>query len=106
MPMMPGITHCMTTTAFVTQLENNAQYRVIERRTVLKIRGLTRDQPIECTGAKTKNGPIRLRRIGYKDADTGPVHLADQPLYIGRQHQWSEQNLKIQRFLGTSKMPY
>ena len=32
---------------------------------------LTRDQTIELTGVKAKNCPIRLRRIGYKDADTG-----------------------------------
>ena len=37
---------------------------------MLKTKGLTNDQTIGLTGAKAKNGPIRLRRIGYKDADT------------------------------------
>ena len=38
-----------------------------ERRTVLKTKGLTSDQAIELTGAKAKNCPIRLHRIGYKE---------------------------------------
>ena len=42
-----------------------------ERRRVPKTKGLTRAQTIELTGARAKHGPIRLRRIGYKDADTG-----------------------------------
>ena len=56
---------------FVTQLKTNAHYRVIERRTVLKNKGLTCDQTIQLTSTKAKNYPIRLRRIGYKDAHTG-----------------------------------
>ena len=56
---------------FVTRLKTNARYRVIERRAVLKTKGLTSDQTIELTGAKAKNCPIRLRRIGYKDVNTG-----------------------------------
>ena len=57
--------------SFLTRLKTNARYRVIERRAVLKTKGLTSDQTIELTGARAKNCPIRLRRIGYKDADTG-----------------------------------
>ena len=49
---------------FVTRLKTNAQYRVIERRTVLKTKGLTCDQTIQLTGARAKNCPIRIRRIG------------------------------------------
>ena len=56
---------------FVTRLKTNARYRVIERRTVLKTKGLTCDQTIELTGARAKNSPIRLRRIGYTDTNTG-----------------------------------
>ena len=104
---------------FVTRLKTNARYRVIERRTVLKTKGLTCDQTIQLTGAKAKHGPIRLRRIGYKDADTG-IHytfltnhfklaartIAD--IYKARWQielffKWIKQNLKIKRFLGTSK---
>ena len=57
--------------SFVTRLKTNARCRVIERRTVPKNKGLTRDQTIEFTGARAKNCPIRLRRIGDKDAHTG-----------------------------------
>ena len=32
---------------------------------------MTRAQTIELTGAKAEHCPIRLRLIGYKDADTG-----------------------------------
>ena len=86
---------------------------------MLKTKGLTHDQTIEITGAKAKNGPIRFRRIGYKDADTG-IHytsltnnftlaastIAD--IYKARWQielffKWVKQNLKIKRFLGTSK---
>ena len=105
--------------SFVTRLKTNARYRVIERRTVLKIKGLTRDQTIELTGAWAKNGPIRLRRIGYKDADTG-IHytfltnnlklaastIAD--IYKARWQvellfKWIKQNLKVKSFPGASK---
>ena len=104
---------------FVTRLKTNAQYRVIERRTVLKAKGLTRDQTIELAGAKAKHCPSRLRRIGYKDAHTG-IHytfltnhftlaartIAD--IYKARWQielffKWIKQNLKIKSFLGTSK---
>ena len=105
--------------SFVTRLKTNARYRVIERRRVLKVKGLTRDQTIELTGAKAKNCPVRLRRIGYKDAHTG-IHytfltnhftlaastMAD--IYKARWQielffKWIKQNLKIKSFLGTSR---
>ena len=91
----------------------------IERRRVLNAKGLTRDQTIELTGAKAKNCPVRLRRIGYKDAHTG-IHytfltnhftlaartMAD--IYKARWQielffKWIKQNLKIKSFLGTSR---
>ena len=104
---------------FVTRLKTNARYRVIKRRTVLKAKGLTSDQTIELAGAKAKNYPIRLRRIGYQDANTG-IHytfltnhftlaartIAD--IYKARWQielffKWIKQNLKIKSFLGASK---
>ena len=104
--------------SFVTRLKTNAQYRVIERRTVLESKGLTRDQTIELTGAKAKNGPIRLRRIGYKEAHTGihytflthhftlaastiaDIYKARWPIELF--FKWIKQNLKVKRFLGAS----
>ena len=38
---------------FVIRLKTNARYRTVERRTVLKDKGLSSDQTIEFTGAQT-----------------------------------------------------
>ena len=103
--------------SFVTRLKTNAQYRVIERRTALKTKGLTCDQTIELTGARAKHCPIKLRHIGYKDTHTG-IHytfltnhftlaartIAD--IYKARWQielffKWIKQNLKVKSFLGT-----
>ena len=86
---------------------------------VLKTKGLASDQTIELTGAKAKNYPIGLRRIGYKDADTG-IHytfltnnftLAASTMadidkarwQVELFFKWSKQNLKVKSFPGTSK---
>ena len=105
--------------SFVTRLKTNARYRVIERRTVLKTKGLTCDQTIELTGPRAKHGPIRLRRIGDQDADTGIRYTfltnhfklaasAIAEIYKARWQielffKWIKQNLKIKSFLGTSR---
>ena len=86
---------------------------------MLKTKGLTSDQTIELTGPRAKNCPIRLRRIGYKDADTG-IHytsltnnftlaastIAD--IYKARWQielffKWSKQNLKVKSLPAASK---
>jgi hypothetical protein len=103
----------------VTRQRKNARYRVTERRSVNKSKGLTSDQTIELTGAKAKNCPIALRRIGFKDAETGMqyyfltnnFHLAASTIaaiYKSRWQielffKWVKQNLKIKSFLGTSR---
>jgi len=105
---------------FVTRLKTNAKIRVIERRTVQKNKGVTCDQSIEFTGLQTaKKCPIKLRRIGYRDAETGKRYvfltnnfklaaktIAD--IYKARWQvelffKWIKQNLKIKSFVGTSK---
>jgi putative transposase len=105
---------------FVTRLKNNAKYRVIDRRSVLKNKGLTCDQTIEFTGPQvSKKCPVQLRRVGYKDAETGKHYvfltnnfklaaktIAD--IYKARWQvelffKWIKQNLKIKSFVGTSK---
>tara|TARA_R110001592_G_scaffold357716_1_gene661376 strand:- start:223 stop:1374 length:1152 start_codon:yes stop_codon:yes gene_type:complete len=105
---------------FVTRLKNNAKYRIIDRRSVLKNKGLTCDQTIEFTGPQvSKKCPVQLRRVGYKDAETGKHYvfltnnfklaaktIAD--IYKARWHvelffKWIKQNLKIKSFVGTSK---
>ncbi len=105
---------------FVTRLKNNATYRIISRRPVLKSKGLSCDQTIEFTGIQTaKKCPVQLRRIAYRDAQTGKRYvfltnnfklsaktIAD--IYKARWQvelffKWIKQNLKIKSFVGTSK---
>lgn len=105
---------------FVTRLKSNARYRVVSRRLVLKNKGLICDQSIEFTGTQTaKKCPMQLRRIAYRDADTGKRYvfltnnfklaaktIAD--IYKARWQvelffKWIKQNLKIKSFVGTSK---
>ena len=105
---------------FVTRLKSNAKTRVVSRRPVLSSKGLTSDQTIEFTGAQTvKKCPVQLRRIGYRDSETGKHYvfltnnfklaaktIAD--IYKARWQvelffKWIKQNLKIKSFIGTSK---
>lgn len=105
---------------FVTRLKTNAQYRVINRQPVLKNKGLTSDQTIRLTSIQAaKKCPNQLRRVGYRDIDTGKHYIfltnnfklaartiAD--IYKARWQvelffKWIKQNLKIKSFIGTSK---
>jgi len=105
---------------FVTRLKSDAKIRIASRRLVLSSKGLTIDQTIEFTGIQTaKKCPIQLRRIGYRDPETGKHYvfltnnfklaaktIAD--IYKARWQvelffKWIKQNLKIKFFLGTSK---
>lgn len=104
---------------FVTRQKRNATYRVIERHEVLKSKGLTCDQTILITGTKANVCPIPLRRIGYRDPDTGKhyvfltnnFHLAAKTIADIYKARWQielffksiKQNLKIKSFVGTSK---
>lgn len=105
---------------FVTRLKSNATVRITERREVDRGVGLTSDQTIEFTGHyASKRCPIPLRRIGYRDAETGKhyVYLTNNfslsantiaKIYKSRWQielffKWMKQNLKIKSFLGTSK---
>ncbi len=105
---------------FVTRLKKNADYRVVERHKVNKKQGITSDQTIEFTGAQTaKKCPIQLRRIGYRDPETGKhyVFLTNHFKLVARTiadiykarwqvelfFKWIKQNLKIKSFIGTSK---
>ena len=105
---------------FVTRLKKNACYRVIERRDVIKNKGVTSDQTIEFTGAlMAKRCPYPLRRIGYRDDVTGKHYVfltnnmrlsakAVADIYKARWQvelffKWIKQNLKIKTFIGTSK---
>ena len=105
---------------FVTRLKSNAMTRVVERHRVAAGKGLTSDQTIEFTAVKAaRECPIPLRRIGYRDPETGKHYvfltnnfklaaktIAD--IYKARWQvelffKWIKQNLKIKSFTGTSK---
>ena len=105
---------------FVTRLKANAKYRTLCRRPALKSKGVICDQTIAFTGNQTaKRCPVQLRRIGYRDAETGKRYvfltnnfklaaktIAD--IYKARWQvelffKWIKQNLKIKSFVGTSK---
>jgi Transposase DDE domain/Domain of unknown function (DUF4372) len=105
--------------SFVTRQKTHARYTVTERRAVTGKAGLTSDQTIRLTGTKAERCPMALRRIGYRDPDTGKhyvfltnnfklaartiAEIYKQRWQIERFFKWIKQNLKIKRFLGTSK---
>lgn len=104
---------------FVIRQKRNATYRIVERRDVIKSKGLTCDQTILIAGAKAKSCPVPLRRIGFRDPDTGKhyvflsnnFHLAAKTIADIYKSRWQielffkciKQNLKIKSFVGTSK---
>ncbi len=105
---------------FVTRLKSNAKYRVVKRHRIVSGKGLTSDQTIEFTDIQaSKKCPIQLRRIGYRDAETGKHYffltnnfkLAAKTIADVYKSRWQielffkciKQNLKIKSFIGTSK---
>jgi putative transposase len=105
---------------FVTRLRKNAIWRVDERRKVNKNTGLTCDQSITLTGIKPqKLGMPQLRRIGYRDPETGQLYdfitnhfelsaktiteIYKERWQVELFFKWIKQNLKIKAFLGNSK---
>jgi len=104
---------------FVTRQKTNACYKVTERRKPNKAKGILCDQTIRLNGIKGRECPFPLRRIRYKDAETGRVyvfltnafHLSARTvadIYKERWQieiffKWIKQNLKIKTFLGTSR---
>ncbi len=105
---------------FVTRQKRNADYRVVKRQAVDKSQGLTSDQIIRFTGKqKSKQCPIEIRRIGYRDPESGKhyVFLTNHrklsaqtiaAIYKSRWQvelffKWIKQNLEIKSFIGVSK---
>ncbi|MBW2109271.1 MAG: IS4 family transposase [Deltaproteobacteria bacterium] len=104
---------------FVTRQKRNATYRTIARRRVNKKQGLTSDQTIMITGAKAAQCPHPLRRIGYRDPETGKHYvfltnhfglaakticdIYKQRWQIELFFKWIKQNLKIKAFVGNSE---
>lgn len=105
---------------FVTRQRTNAKYRVVERRRVSRVRSVSSDQGIELTGLQFKKADLpRLRRIGYRDPETGKHYvfltnhfgLSAQTVADVYKDRWQvelffkaiKQNLKIHAFVGNSK---
>lgn len=105
---------------FVTRQRSNARYRVVERRPVRHARGVSSDQIIELTGIQLRKTHMpRLRRIGYRDPETGKhyVFLTNQFALSAKtvadvyKDRWQvelffktiKQNLKIHAFVGNSR---
>ncbi len=104
----------------VTRMKKRIRYAVRERRPVHRGKGVTSDQEIVLTSARgRKPYPGALRRIGYRDSETGKHYvfltnnfdlaaktLAD--IYKARWQielffKWIKQNLKVKSFVGTSR---
>jgi len=105
---------------FVTRIKKNAQYKVIKSHKVNSKQSVIRDETIKFTGVQiSKKCPIKLRLITYFDKKTNKQYqfltnnfklsaktIAD--IYKSRWQvelffKWIKQNLKIKKFIGTSK---
>lgn len=104
---------------WVTRIRGNARYRVLERRSINRSQGVTSDQIIEFTSLRSSLKNLKpVRRIGYRDADTGKHYVFttnrfDWPastiaeIYKQRWQvelffKWIKQNLKIKAFMGNT----
>jgi IS4 transposase len=105
---------------FVTRLRPNSIYKVLERKVVDNQLGVSSDQIIQLNSVHTlKRGAPELRRVGFKDEDTGQRYvfltnnfkLASTTILDIYKERWQvelffkaiKQNLKIKIFIGTSK---
>ncbi|MDL2216272.1 IS4 family transposase [Desulfovibrio sp. OttesenSCG-928-M14] len=102
---------------FVTRLKDNAVFKLLERRPVNRKTGVTSDHIIEVTHSRGKT--LRLRRIGYRDAETGKRYefltnhfcLSAKTIADIYKDRWQieiffreiKQNLRIKSFVGTSE---
>jgi hypothetical protein len=107
---------CEKSIFFVTRLKDNATYRLIERRKVIRATGVTSDHIIEVTN---QGKSLRLRRIGYRDAETGERYefltnhfrLSAKTIANIYKERWQieiffrgiKQNLRIKSFVGNSE---
>jgi hypothetical protein len=105
---------------FVTRIRGNAQYRVLNRRTVSHSSGVSSDQTIKYTSQRKDIQLLKpVRRVGYRDPETGKHYafitnqfswsaktIADiykQRWQVELFFKWIKQNLKIKAFLGSSE---
>lgn len=103
---------------FVTRMKKNCRYKVRECRQTNRTRGLMADQTIRLTGAKGKEYEGKLRRISYRDTETGQWYvfitnrfdLAAKTICDLYKARWEvelffktmKQYLQVKKFVGTS----
>jgi len=101
---------------FVTRLKQNTIYHLVERRPVNRKTGVTSDHFIEVLSEGT---PLRLRRIGYRDPESGKRYefltnhfrLAAKTIADVYKERWQieiffreiKQNLRIKTFVGNTE---
>jgi hypothetical protein len=105
--------------SFVVRAKDNLRYTWIESREVDKTTGLRSDQTISLVTAKSKKGyPKRLRRVSFRDAETGlylvfltnrfdlpaitVAAIYKQRWQIELFFKWLKQNLSVKHFFGNS----
>ncbi len=104
---------------FVTRMKTNTRYKVIKRNRANRRLGVTSDQIIWLTSSKWTDYPTALRRVGYRDKETGKhlVFLTNNFKLSARtiadiyKDRWQietffrfiKQNLKIKTFIGNSQ---
>lgn len=104
---------------FVTRQKVNAKCKVTARFAVNWLQGVTSDQNVVLRGKNSHAYPDALRRVGYRDPETGnhyvfwtnAFHLAAATIAAIYKARWQielffktiKQNLKIKTFLGTSE---
>ena len=105
---------------FVTRAKSNTQFRRVYSAAVDRSTGIICDQTIALTGTTSrKDYPQHLRRIRYKDAETGKtlMFLTNNfalpaanicALYKSRWHvelffKWIKQHLRIKKFYGNTE---
>lgn len=107
---------CASGIFFVTRLKRNAQYKLIKRNSVRRKTGVTSDHVVE---VRVGNDTLRLRRIGYRDEETGKRYefltnhfeLAAKTIALVYKDRWQielffkelKQNLRIKHFVGNSE---
>lgn len=105
--------------SFVTRIKSNCQFKVVESRPTNRTRGHRCDQTISLKSQRGQRYHGTLRRISYRDPDTGKrltfltnrFDLAVQTICDLYKARWQvelffktlKQHLKIKKFLGTSE---
>ena len=104
---------------FVTRMKKGTRYKVVQRNRVNRRLGVTSDQTIWLTGSKWADYPTALRRVGYRDKETGKHYvfltnnfdLSARTIADIYKDRWQieiffrfiKQNLKIKTFIGNSQ---